>query len=88
MERLQTRVISIFSPVGGVGKTTLALNLCVLLSNQDYRTLYLNLEELCSMYPLFQREDADPFSRLIYSIYAHPEQQIFTLDQAVCYDAR
>ena len=44
----RTTAIAIYSPVGGVGKTTLALTMASKLALQGYRTFYLNLEDMAS----------------------------------------
>ncbi len=38
------RMLTVFSPKGGAGKTTLAVNMGVLLARQGYRTLLLDLD--------------------------------------------
>lgn len=88
IEQIRTRVISIFSPTGGVGKTTVALNLSKLLAENDYRVFYLNLEHLSSVYALLQADEADPFSKLIYDMYTQPEKKAFLIEQAIRFDSR
>ncbi|PKM65402.1 MAG: hypothetical protein CVU95_15850 [Firmicutes bacterium HGW-Firmicutes-2] len=45
---LNTQVIMAYSPIGGVGKTTLSLGLCAALSKQHRRVLYMNTESFQS----------------------------------------
>jgi cellulose biosynthesis protein BcsQ len=47
-----TSLISVFSPVGGSGKTTISMALSVMLASEGMKTLYLNLETTNSM-PFF-----------------------------------
>lgn len=88
IKQLQTRVISVFSPVGGVGKTAIALNLARLLAENDYRVFYLNLEWLSSANALFPKEEEDQFSRLIYDMYAQEEQRYFQVERLIRFDTR
>lgn len=44
----RTAAVAFYSPIGGVGKTTLALAVATRLAAQGYRTFYLNLEDMAS----------------------------------------
>lgn len=87
-DRIQSRIVSVFSPAGGVGKTTVALNLSRLLAEHDYRVFYLNLEFLSSASALFSKEEEDRFSRLLYDMYTQEEQKIFQLERIIRFDPR
>jgi cellulose biosynthesis protein BcsQ len=47
-ENGNTKVIMIYSPVGGIGKTTVAMGMCAAISKCYKRVLYLNIETLQS----------------------------------------
>lgn len=42
------KIISVYSPIGGSGKTTVAKSICKKLSNMNYSTMYLNFEDISS----------------------------------------
>lgn len=48
-----TRVIALYSPIGGSGKTTMAIVLAKALANQGEKTLYLNFEGVSSVRSVF-----------------------------------
>lgn len=48
--------ISVYSPVGGSGKTTIALSLATLIANRGYRVMYLNFETISS-YGAYLKQD-------------------------------
>ncbi|MFC4601025.1 hypothetical protein [Cohnella hongkongensis] len=68
------QIWTVFSASGGVGKTTVALNLVRQAGERGLRVLYLNLEELNATSLLFGRGEPDGLSRLLYALQAHPEQ--------------
>lgn len=47
-EQKQTRIVAFYSPVGGSGKTTMALVAASRLAAMGYKTFYLNLESIAS----------------------------------------
>lgn len=59
------RQIGVFSPIGRVGKTSLALALGRELAKQK-RTLYLNMEEFSGFEALYPQEDGFTLSELMY----------------------
>jgi cellulose biosynthesis protein BcsQ len=67
------RVLTVFSASGGLGKTTVALNLIRQAGERGFRTFYLNLETLNATALLFGKGEPDSLSRLLYSLQAHPE---------------
>ena len=44
----KAKVVTIYSPIGGVGKTSIAVASAIELASQGYKTLYLNLENMQS----------------------------------------
>lgn len=62
-------LISIFSPVGGVGKTSIAISLCEKMISYGKKVLYLNMEELNCMPIFFESNSKDKnISDLFYNI--------------------
>lgn len=53
----ETRIISVHSPIGGVGKTTAALALCYQLSRLNKKVIYINLDDLQSYLYYFGNPD-------------------------------
>lgn len=64
----KTRIITIYSPVGGSGKTSIAINLAVCLSERKMKVLYLNFEDIQSTTIYFNEDKLKSFSELIYYI--------------------
>jgi cellulose biosynthesis protein BcsQ len=50
-----TKLVGFYSPIGGSGKTTLALSTALTYSNYGLKTFYLNLERIDSTSGLFSR---------------------------------
>lgn len=68
-ENTITKLITYYSPIGGIGKTTVALSTALSLRNKKKRVLYLNLEYIQSIGVFFQYEKGkNNFSDLIYSV--------------------
>jgi cellulose biosynthesis protein BcsQ len=81
-----TQIISVYSAVGGTGKTTVAANLAKLLSFLDHKVFYLNLEMLPSVSMFPAREDSQHFAQLLYYIQVHAEQLSIKLEDLKNYD--
>ena len=59
-----TSVVSFYSPIGGCGKTTLALIAATKYAIQGYQCLYLNLEEMGSQSFYLPQSDAKGLSEM------------------------
>ncbi|OPA76934.1 hypothetical protein BVG16_17475 [Paenibacillus selenitireducens] len=73
----QTRMIAVYSAVAGMGKTTVALNLCKQWALQGQRVFYLSLELLNSMESIVRLPEGrtsdkqeNRFSKLLYYLKA------------------
>lgn len=53
----KTEVFMVYSPIGGVGKTTIALGLSSALTKQHKRVLYINIETLQSFYSVMTNKN-------------------------------
>lgn len=62
------KIITVYSPVGGVGKTTLAINLAKALVERGSEVLYLNLEDVQSTMLYFESNNEKSFSDFIYCV--------------------
>ena len=63
-----TKIITFYSPVGGIGKTSLAFALSRLLGESGKSVLYLNLEDIQSTDILFEKQEKPSFSDFIYFV--------------------
>lgn len=63
-----SKIITVYSPIGGVGKTTLAINLAKALVEKGSEVLYLNLEDVQSTMLYFESNNEKSFSDFIYSV--------------------
>ncbi|WP_068775622.1 AAA family ATPase [Paenibacillus sp. FJAT-26967] len=68
-----TRIVSLYSSVGGYGKSVTALNMAAVLSSQHKSVLYLTLETVSASSLLLQDGRTDSFSRLLYLMKKSPE---------------
>ncbi|SFS47320.1 AAA family ATPase [Paenibacillus sp. BC26] len=67
-------IISVYSPAGGIGKTTLALQLARQAAACGARVFYLNLEQWNAA-PLWDSRDGrEDFSNLLYTLQAAPDK--------------
>lgn len=49
MDELRTKAITFFSPIGGIGKTTISLLFAIKLTKAGRKVLYLSLEQISSL---------------------------------------
>ena len=64
----ETRIISVYSPAGGVGKTSLATGLCFKLSEMGKSVLAVSLEATCSMVSTLPSTGNDAFTYVLLSL--------------------
>jgi cellulose biosynthesis protein BcsQ len=69
----KTQIISVYSAVGGCGKTTVAANLAKLLSFFDNRVFYLNLE-IAASESMFPARENQHYAQLLYYIQVNAER--------------
>ncbi len=67
-ENKKTKVAAVYSPIGGSGKTSIALGIAVYYSKLGKKVLYINLENLESMSAFLEVEKVDNLSELLYFI--------------------
>jgi cellulose biosynthesis protein BcsQ len=82
----KTKVISLYSAVGGLGKTTLAINLAKELSNLDHKVFYLNLEHVSSCPLFFADSGEQSFSDILYYIEASPQHILSKIERIKRHD--
>ena len=71
---IKTKVISIFSPVGGTGKTTVSVNMSRQLALKGFKVFYLNLELLNTTSLYFRSQGDPPSLQILYYLKARPDQ--------------
>jgi cellulose biosynthesis protein BcsQ len=81
----KTKIISVYSAVGGCGKTTVAANLAKLLSVFDNKVFYLNLEVTASA-SMFPARENQHYAQLLYYIQVNAERLSDKLDLLKHYD--
>ncbi len=81
------RLLTVFSAAGGIGKTTMALNITRLAGERGLRTLYLNLEPINATSKLFGVYEPDSLSRLLYVLQTEPEAFPGQLERSVRHQA-
>jgi len=68
----KTRMVSVYSPAGGTGKTTIAANLSIQYAREGMKVFYLNLESIRSVncFPgsLPEKEAQNSFSKILFSL--------------------
>lgn len=65
-ERINTKILSLFSPLGGIGKTALSIAIMYRLSEKNNEVLYLNFEDIPSTRVYFNCDEAMGMSDLLY----------------------
>ncbi|BBH24768.1 hypothetical protein Back11_61130 [Paenibacillus baekrokdamisoli] len=74
-------VVSVYSASGGIGKTTLALQLAGQAGMRQARVFYLNLEQWNATSLYFGEEGEDDFSQMLYTLQSQPEKALTRLTQ-------
>jgi cellulose biosynthesis protein BcsQ len=63
-----TRVVGVYSPVGGAGKSTVSTGLAVQCARRGMKVFYLNLESAGSTSSFFGTWDGPGFSKILFSL--------------------
>lgn len=82
----ETKVISVYSPVGGTGKTTIATNLSKQLALTGAKVFYLNLETFNSTRLYFTSEEDDPTLQIFYYVKTSTTQLSSKIEALKKYD--
>ncbi|OEF99077.1 hypothetical protein BHF71_02525 [Vulcanibacillus modesticaldus] len=82
----RTTVLSVYSALGGSGKTTLAVNLVKTLTTIEKNVFYLNLEYLGSTEFLFSSKRSNDFAKLLYYLKTNQEQLVSKIEALKKYD--
>lgn len=82
----QTKVLSVFSPAGGSGKSVLAANLCKQLALNDNKTFYLNLELMNTTSLYFTSSEDNPSLQIFYYVKSESPQLLSKIEALKKYD--
>ncbi|NLP07734.1 MAG: AAA family ATPase [Clostridiaceae bacterium] len=85
--RKNTCIISVVSPAGGVGKSSIAAGCSMMCAGRGLRTFYLNLEDIASTANFFNGESNQSFSNVLYHLKGSSNLWL-RLESAKCSDAR
>lgn len=64
----ESKVIGVYSPIGGIGKTTVSLGIAESYAVNKVRTLFISLEEMASYREILDCNNDNNFSDLLYCI--------------------
>lgn len=82
----KTKVIAVYSPAGGTGKTTLALSLGICCAQKSLNTLYINLEDVYSAGQFFNTCDKPGLSNIIYYSKLRDKDILSKIEETKCID--
>lgn len=81
-----TRIISVVSPAGGTGKSSIAAGCSILCAGRGMRVFYLNLEDIPSTEMFFRGDSKQSFSNVIYQLKGSSPNLWLKLEAARCID--
>ncbi|KHD34609.1 plasmid partitioning protein ParA [Clostridium acetobutylicum] len=73
VKKQEGSIITLYSPVGGIGKSTIAIEMAKKLSDSNKKVLYLNLEDLQSTLVFFECSTSKNMSDFLYFIKERDE---------------
>ncbi len=82
----QTQVLTVYSPAGGTGKTTIAVNLSKQLALNNLKIFYLNLELLNTSSLYFQSEEDNPSLQIFYYVKSESPQLLSKIEALKKFD--
>ncbi|HHW30882.1 MAG TPA: AAA family ATPase [Clostridiaceae bacterium] len=82
----ETKVIAVYSPAGGTGKTTLALSIGICCAKKSLRTLYINLEDIYSAGQFFDTYEKPGLSNIIYYSKLMNKDILSKIEEIKCID--
>lgn len=85
--RKNTLVVSVASPAGGTGKSSIAAGCSIMCAGRGLRTFYLNLENVPSTERFFRGESNQNFSNILYHLKGSGSLWL-RLESAKCSDVR
>lgn len=80
-------ITAVYSPVGGVGKSTVAAALCKCLNKRNQKAFYLNLETAPSTLSLFNTCSVYNLSNVLYGIKERSKNLSLKIEAAISVDS-
>lgn len=66
-----TRVVGVYSPIGGAGKTLISTGLSIQCARRGMKAFYLNLESTSSLSACFDKREGHTLSKVLFSLKCH-----------------
>ena len=82
----QTKIVGVYSPIGGAGKTTLAVGLSMISAGMGSSVFYLNLENIHSTQAFFKCEHNQNLSNILYHLKEKNKNMILKIEACRCID--
>lgn len=82
-----SRVISVYSPVGGIGKSSICAALAINMSASGYKVFYLNMESTPSTSCFFHDKNNNNLSTVLFSIKGKSQNTQLKMEGAKCFDS-
>ena len=82
----KNRIIGIYSPIGGVGKTTIAVGACIQSAWEGKSVFYLNLENIATTPLYFQGEQEKNLSNVLYFLKSKSANLSLQIESVKCVD--
>jgi cellulose biosynthesis protein BcsQ len=76
----RSKVIAVYSPIGGVGKTSIAMGTAMRCVDKDFKVFYLNLESASSTDVFFNCSKIHSFSEILYFLKEKDKNIISKID--------
>lgn len=83
----KTKVVSVYSPAGGTGKTTFAASIGRQLAQKGNKVFYLNFELFNSTSLYFHSNEDSPSLQILYYLKAKPSQLLSKIEALKKYDS-
>lgn len=83
----KTRVVSVYSPAGGTGKTTVAIGASVICAQAGKKVLYIGLEDISTLSAFFQYTQSPNLSNIIYYLKDKEKNLAFKIEGIRCIDS-
>lgn len=82
----KTRFVSVYSPAGGTGKTTIAISTSMRCAQKGLKVLYLNFENISTLPAFFDYKQSPNFSNVIYYLKDKEKNLGFKIEGIRCVD--
>jgi cellulose biosynthesis protein BcsQ len=82
-----SKVISVYSPVGGIGKTSICVALATNMSASGHKVFYLNMESTPSTSCFFHDKNDSNLSTVLFSIKGKSQNTQLKMEGAKCFDS-